>query len=83
MDAEIQAYCDYVYDALRRENIDVLDVEDNPFDEFSFGLTVICRAPWDQYNRAACPGERGRTIRRGETVHDVIAAYRRAYGDGR
>jgi hypothetical protein len=79
----VQAYAAYVFSALKREGIPVLYVGPNSFnDRFSFALSVLCAAPWDQYNRDKQPGTWHRTILRGETVHDAIDAYQRAYPRG-
>lgn len=78
--SHVHAYIDYVAGALRREGIPVRYVDRNTFDVGSpFALLVLCDAPFEQYNREKRPGTWLRTIRRGETVHDVIAAYRRVY----
>jgi hypothetical protein len=72
-------YANYIVAALEREGIPVRWARRNYFDPFAFGMLVMCDAPWDQYNRNCKPGTWGRSIRCGETVHDIIKYYKLSY----
>lgn len=72
-------YILYVKDVLSREGVPVISVTPNTFSKYEFAVEVRCSAPWGQYDRRVSPGRWAQTIRQGETVHDIVFAYRRDY----
>ena len=80
MSEHVYTYAQYCREALTREGFEVVLVMQNPFDkDFPFGLVAVVKAPWEQYDRNSKPGTWMRSITRSETVHDFMAAYKKAY----